>query len=281
MHLAMNSLVLFFVGFALERQIGRAWLAALFIISGIGGSLMSITLNPPTAPSVGASGAIMGLLAAMFVFTFRQSSGAGRWAERLNLLRFIIPALLPAAAEKHIDVAGHLGGAIAGAIVGILIVAAWPRNLALPRLRPLAAGIAAASLLILPIGLRSGVAVAYFVRGNAAQSERDALAYYDRAIAVSQKFAGAIRARGIMRFTQAKYDDAAADFQANMRSAWDPVYDVLLLDLSRAHAGVEDAGELSGNAARIDLAQWPGPIVGLFLDKTSLAAIPRRGDGGR
>jgi membrane associated rhomboid family serine protease/tetratricopeptide (TPR) repeat protein len=273
LHLAMNGLVLLVAGFILERQIGRVWFLTIFIISGIGGSLMSITLNPPTV-SVGASGAIMGLLAAALVITFRQSAGTARAAQRGRLLGWLIPALIPAASVKHIDVAAHLGGAIAGAMIGILIFATWRRELPLPRLRGLAAGIVVASLLMLPIGLSSGMAGAYRIRGAAAPSESVALADYDRAIAIEPKVAEPYNARGIIRFTEGQYDGAAADFQASMNLAPVSGYNTLLLHLARARAGLEDAAELSSNAARLDLRQWPGPIVALFLGKTALTAIP-------
>jgi TPR repeat protein/membrane associated rhomboid family serine protease/lipoprotein NlpI len=273
-HLWMNGFVLLIAGLILEGQVGRAWFLAIFMISGIGGSLMSITFNPATVSSVGASGAIMGLLAAAFVITFRQSPGAARGPERGRLLGLLIPALIPAASIEHIDVAAHLGGAIAGAMVGILIVAIWRRGLPLPRLRALAAAMVAANLLILPIGLTSGLAGAYFMRGAAAQSESDALANYDRAIAIQPTFLDAYNFRGILRFTQGQYDGAAADFRASVGFAPAWGYNILLLHLSRAHAGADDASEFSSNAARLDLRKWPGPILSLFLGKTPLAAIP-------
>ena len=63
-HLIMNGVALLLAGWTLEPLIGRAWLLALFVLGALGGSAMSFAWNDPNVVSVGASGAIMGLLAA-------------------------------------------------------------------------------------------------------------------------------------------------------------------------------------------------------------------------
>jgi TPR repeat protein len=213
----------------------------------------------------------------LFVLASRLPSRA-RWLQRAGLLRLLIPALLPAASVKHIDVADHLGGVITGAIVGILILASWPRDLALPRRRKLAWGITAAGLFILPIGLIPGLAairagVSCLVAATA-QSDSDALAICDRAIAIAPEFDGTYNVRGVIRLAEGQYEGAAADFKksTSLAPAW--AYNTLLLHLARAHAGGADAGELSSNAARLDLTKWPGPLLALFLGKIPLSAIP-------
>ena len=79
-HLGMNGLALLISGGLLERLVGRAWLLALFAIGALGGSLMSLAINPPTLVSVGASGAIMGLLAAGLVLSLPASPGSSAHA---------------------------------------------------------------------------------------------------------------------------------------------------------------------------------------------------------
>src|SRR5262245_36217348 len=70
MHLLFNCYALFLAGAILESLVGRAWLAALFVVGGLGGALMSLALNPSNLVSVGASGAIMGLFAAILVLSY-------------------------------------------------------------------------------------------------------------------------------------------------------------------------------------------------------------------
>ena len=106
----MNGIVLLFCGAWLEFRIGRAWFLALYTVSGLAGSCMSLALNGPNINSVGASGAIMGVLAGAVVVTFREPKGSLRTQAQLGFLRLLIPALIPRAIDQHIDVSGHLGG---------------------------------------------------------------------------------------------------------------------------------------------------------------------------
>jgi rhomboid protease GluP len=155
-HLAMNSFALFIAGRTMERLIGRAWFGALYAISALAGSVVSLQLNPPSIVGVGASGAIMGLFVAMLVVSLHFPSGPVRSALRANAFYVLIPSLLPlasAAQGTKVDYAAHFGGAIGGVVVGLLMLAIWPRSEATPRLKPVAALIAlsGAVALIYPV----------------------------------------------------------------------------------------------------------------------------------
>lgn len=148
-HLLLNAIALYFAGTVLERLAGRVWFAALFVLGGLSGSLVSMALNPANMVSVGASGAIMCLLAAAYVVSFRLPTGVERMNLQMGLLRVLIPALIPLAgtATGHkVDFAAHLGGAMAGAAIGLGLGRVWPRAMPLPGLRRLAAGIGLAGL---------------------------------------------------------------------------------------------------------------------------------------
>lgn len=135
LHLLLNGLALYLAGAVLESLVGRRWFFALFVIGALGGSLASLALNPPTIVSVGASGAIMGLLAAAFVCSFRYPSGAVRTQMQMNLLQVLIPSLIPIAVSRtgaHVDFAGHLGGALSGALVGLAMLTTWRATNPLP-----------------------------------------------------------------------------------------------------------------------------------------------------
>src|SRR5690606_37167980 len=62
-HLALNMLALWMLGQILEPMLGRGRYLALYLISGLGGSV-AVALIAPGNPTVGASGAILGLMAA-------------------------------------------------------------------------------------------------------------------------------------------------------------------------------------------------------------------------
>lgn len=115
-HLLSNSLVLLLAGWSLELRLGRQGLLLLFLLSGLGGSILSAVHNPSNVIAVGASGSIMGLLAAMMVLTFEKPNDWDRLGVQLGLLRLLIPALIPPVVS-HIDTAAHVGGAIAGMLL--------------------------------------------------------------------------------------------------------------------------------------------------------------------
>jgi membrane associated rhomboid family serine protease len=69
-HVVGNSIALAFVGIRLEPMIGRGWFLLIFVISALGGVAGSLYGNPPGISSVGASGAITGMIGAFFVMSF-------------------------------------------------------------------------------------------------------------------------------------------------------------------------------------------------------------------
>src|SRR5690606_36975410 len=65
-HLALNMLALWMLGQFLEPMLGRGRYLALYLISGLAGSV-AVALIAPGSPTVGASGAIFGLMAALLI----------------------------------------------------------------------------------------------------------------------------------------------------------------------------------------------------------------------
>src|SRR6266851_2956472 len=63
-HVALNGLALGMAGWYLEPAVGWGWMLLLLGTGTVGGSVLSLTLNPPDMPSVGASSAIMAVFAA-------------------------------------------------------------------------------------------------------------------------------------------------------------------------------------------------------------------------
>jgi membrane associated rhomboid family serine protease len=146
-HILGNGVALLWGGWLLERLVGRLWYFALFFIGALCGSLFSLAVNPPNLVSVGASGALMGLFAALFVGSFRYASGnARRTRLQLSSLRIIVPSLLPlfsTSSVERIDYGAHIGGALSGAAVTLLLLKCWPEGAPIPQLRKTAATISA------------------------------------------------------------------------------------------------------------------------------------------
>jgi membrane associated rhomboid family serine protease len=127
-HIVGNSIALFFVGVRLEPTIGRGWFLLIFVVSALGGVVGSLFGNAHGIPSVGASGAITGLIGALFVMSFNPYADIDQQrAMRKTALRFGVPALLPLAwgASGGVDYFAHAGGAIAGGATGMVICLVW------------------------------------------------------------------------------------------------------------------------------------------------------------
>jgi rhomboid protease GluP len=129
-HLLVNGLALYVAGRILEPAIGARWFAALFVVSALAGSTASLIINDRTTVSVGASGAIMGLFAAMLVLSCRFATPT-RGRLRITAIAVLMAAMLPMASESFgmVDIGAHLGGAIAGGATALLLLLAlWPNG---------------------------------------------------------------------------------------------------------------------------------------------------------
>lgn len=113
-HLGFNLYVLWLLGQLLELAFGKLRFFAVYLVSLMGGSF-GVMLMDPNRPTVGASGAIFGLLAAMIVI---QRVGAGRklWKSTLGTLLIINLALT--LFVPGLSIGGHFGGLITGFYIG-------------------------------------------------------------------------------------------------------------------------------------------------------------------
>jgi rhomboid protease GluP len=117
-HLAGNAVGLFILGMAAEHAYGKLEMAGIYCISGIVGSLFSMTMNP--GPAVGASGAIFGLLGAMIVFFYKYRDLLHIRDKRVGnvLLLWAGYSIVTAYFIPFVDNAAHIGGLMAGGLVG-------------------------------------------------------------------------------------------------------------------------------------------------------------------
>ena len=187
-HIGLNSFALFLAGRSLEPLVGRWWFLALFFIGGLSGSLMSLLLNPPEIVSIGASGAIMALLAAGYLCSFRLPWGAARNQAQMQLISVLIPSLLPLAMLQtgvHVDYAAHLGGALSGGIAGLALFRIWPLDQPLPRFRQLAAVLAIVGVgsTVLSFGLVAQHYAFWAAAGNLMSDDEVAAADQSKSVA--------------------------------------------------------------------------------------------------
>lgn len=169
-HLIGNGIALFMAGYVLENLAGRAWLVALFVLGGLGGAVMSIAMNPATLTSVGASGAIMALFAAGLISSFRMLPGPTRWLVQANFICTVLTSIIPQAASAgtmRIDYGAHIGGALVGAVCGLVLLCSWPVAARRPRFQTAAQGIGVAGIML---AFTASVAVAARYPDYVAQS---------------------------------------------------------------------------------------------------------------
>lgn len=117
-HLLVNCLSLYIFGSKVEKYCGRAKTLAIYAVAGIAGGLMSACFN--TGFSIGASGAVFGLIGSLFAITKKtgkQIDGLSYMAIAVLTIVSIGMGLL----EPQIDNFGHIGGLIGGFIMGILL----------------------------------------------------------------------------------------------------------------------------------------------------------------
>jgi len=128
-HIIGNCIVLLLAGATLERLVGRAWLGATFVVSGLAGSIATLCCDPPAQFGLGASGAIMGLLSAAFVCSFHPHAASLRRTIQIACVRTAIPALIPFSSIEggpHIGYNCHGGGFLAGLVMGFVMRGLWP-----------------------------------------------------------------------------------------------------------------------------------------------------------
>lgn len=115
LHIAFNMYALFAVGPSLERHYGHWRYLVLYLIGGFAGNTLSFLLS--SNPSVGASTAIFGLVAAETVFILMNRALFGSRARSILInLVVIIVVNLAIGMSPGIDNWGHLGGLLGGAI---------------------------------------------------------------------------------------------------------------------------------------------------------------------
>ncbi len=123
MHIAMNGLSLYWFGASIERIFGSRKFIILFMATGILANIVSfIHLKEP---SLGASGAIFGLVGAGLIFPIRWRNLVNERARKSILTQLTIITVLNLAIDSSIpgiDNWAHIGGLAAGALIGLFIL---------------------------------------------------------------------------------------------------------------------------------------------------------------
>ena len=121
-HLAFNGLGLIIFGPVVERSFGHVRFLTIYILAGLSGSVASYMFNS-IAIGAGASGAIFGVLGALAAFFFAERRLFGSLALRnlAGILVLVAINLIFGLATPRIDNWAHLGGFVAGFLLGMVL----------------------------------------------------------------------------------------------------------------------------------------------------------------
>lgn len=124
MHIGFNMYALYAFGTGLERRLGRRRFFLLYILSGFAGSVMSFLFT--SGYSIGASGAIFGLIGAEGVFLYqnRKLFGAQAMKAMQNVI-LVVAINLFLGLQPRIDNWGHIGGLVGGLIFSWFASPLW------------------------------------------------------------------------------------------------------------------------------------------------------------
>jgi membrane associated rhomboid family serine protease len=121
-HIGFNMLALYILGPQLEMILGRARFLALYLISALVGSTFVYWLGGEHTPTVGASGAIFGLMAALLVVAIKA-----RGDVQGLLVLVAVNVAITVFGRGFISWQGHLGGFVGGLLLACALVYA-PRS---------------------------------------------------------------------------------------------------------------------------------------------------------
>lgn len=141
-HLVFNMLALLALGPQLEQALGRTRYVTLYLLSACAGGVAVYWLSDPATTTLGASGAIFGLMGALATLAWRHQADLQPiliWLGANVAFTFLAGPL--------ISWQGHLGGLAGGALVAMLFVA-WPRRTLAQGLGALAVAVTLAALVL-------------------------------------------------------------------------------------------------------------------------------------
>lgn len=121
-HLLLNMFWLAIIGTSFEKSLGSKFLLVSYFISGLAGNLLSLAVDLLVfnlklyTISAGASGAILGIAATLAVISSFTLGSPGK------AIAYLVFLFLMNSFAGNVDILGHLGGILGGALVGYIYV---------------------------------------------------------------------------------------------------------------------------------------------------------------
>src|SRR5271165_1075729 len=112
---------------------------------------------------------------------------------------------------------------------------------------------------------------AYFAKGDYEQ----AIQSFNEVLRLNPNTPQALLNRGLANLYAGHFSEAQQDFSRNLQFAPTDPYRVIWLYLSRAKAGTDGKDELRTNAVALNLSNWPGPVIQLYLGQSTPENVSR------
>ena len=109
LHLAFNMLALYWLGTIVEQALGTPRFLLVYFVSGLAGSAGALWFSSAFAVTVGASGAIFGLIGALLILEYLSTGSLFGQAMALIVVNLALTFAVP-----NISIGGHLGGLVGG-----------------------------------------------------------------------------------------------------------------------------------------------------------------------
>ena len=220
LHLLLNMWCLWSLGRLAERMYGNWTFLALYLLSGLGGSLASVLWNPSIV-SAGASGAVFGVAGSLVAFWYFGKVALPRSIIKrdfVSILTFVGYNLAYGFAKEGVDNAGHLGGLLVGLALGALLHRPLPATTAHPRLRIglIYAGAALILVLVAAFARKTHESRISYGRGLTYLENKfndQAIEEFNRAIASDPSFALAHNDIGVAYLRKESYEQAINAFK--------------------------------------------------------------------
>lgn len=120
-HIICNIVMIYFFGMFLEQFLGHIRYLTIYLLSGVGGNLLSFALGQDNVISCGASTAVFGLMGSVLALYFLNNDNImaviiGRQAFLLLICNIVVDFFMPS-----VDIIGHIGGTITGFLLTIIL----------------------------------------------------------------------------------------------------------------------------------------------------------------
>lgn len=126
LHFLMNSYFLYFLGSFTEKLLGSTRYAIIYMISGLGASVAVWLFSDPNVVTIGASGALYGIMGGLLILTFIRANWFSPYGIKSIRTISIINIIFTLTLSTVVSVEGHLGGLVAGIILTYLFIPDTP-----------------------------------------------------------------------------------------------------------------------------------------------------------